>query len=213
MPIPMLASRRPAHRARVAMACSAVTRGMRPPSTSRTCSGVRLACSTPASATETMAVSSETTMTIASVSSLSPRAARWRVPRDRSPLLACESGRMQPAPMMVSPRTITAPSCSGEYGVKMVASRSAVRRACMSDPLSMNAVNGTSRSMAMMAPIPERDRRSTAFAISSSNGPSSGLRKKRVTCDCPRWASAARSSGWKTTSRANAPYVNTKPSR
>ena len=47
---------------------------------------------------------------------------------------ACESGRMHPAPTIVSPRMITAPSCSGEYGVKIVASRSADTFACIVDP-------------------------------------------------------------------------------
>jgi hypothetical protein len=43
---------------------------------------------------------------------------------------------MQPAPMIVSPRMITAPSCSGERGVKIVSSRSAETRASTGVPVS-----------------------------------------------------------------------------
>ena len=60
--------------------------------------------------------------------------ARWRVPRVRSDSGRWESGRMQPAPMIMSPRISTAPSWSGEYGVKIVASRSADTFACIADP-------------------------------------------------------------------------------
>ncbi len=65
----------------------------------------------------------------------------------------------------------------------------------------------------MIEPMPERLSRSTASAISSATSPTSMRRKKRAIGDCPRCASAARSSGWNTTSAANAPYVNTSPSR
>ena len=69
--------------------------------------------------------------------------------------------------MIVSPRMITAPSCSGEYGVKIVASRSADTLACISDPDCTYSSSDTSRSIAMIAPIPDRLSRSTASAISS----------------------------------------------
>jgi hypothetical protein len=66
--------------------------------------------------------------------------------------------------------------------------------------------------MAMIAPMPDRLSRSTASATCSATSLSSIRRRKRVTRDCPRCASAARSSGWKITSAANAPYENTRPS-
>ena len=113
---------------------------------------------------------------------------------------------MQPAPTIVSPRMITAPSCSGEYGVKIVASRSADTFACISEPDShVFARATTSRSIAMIAPMPERLSRSTASATSSATSLSSMRRKKRDIGDRPICASAARSSGAKTTSSAIAP--------
>src|SRR5437660_7808619 len=78
-------------------------------------------------------VSSDTTSTVASVSSDKPSAARWRVPSDLSATLNWVSGSTHPAPMMRSPRTSTAPSCSGEYGVKIVVSRSAETFASIGD--------------------------------------------------------------------------------
>ena len=76
---------------------------------------------------------------------------------------------MQPAPTISSPRTSTAPSCSGEYGLKIVASRSAetrgAHRACRTRGTSSRR---TSRSIAMMAPVALRLSRSTASAISSA---------------------------------------------
>ncbi len=63
---------------------------------------------------EIVEVSSETTSTVASVSSDSPSAARWRVPSDLSDTLNWVRGSTQPAPMIRSPRTSTAPSCRGE---------------------------------------------------------------------------------------------------
>ena len=99
--------------------------GPRPASSAETWSGVSPRCRVPRVASETFAVSSETTKTRASVSSERPSAARCRVPRDRSLTGFWVRGRMQPAPTISSPRTSTAPSWSGEYGLKMVASRSA----------------------------------------------------------------------------------------
>ena len=54
----------------------------------------------------------------------------------------------------------------------------------------------------MMAPMPERLSRSTASATSSATSLVSMRLKKRVTPDCPRCASAARSSGAKSTTAA-----------
>ena len=51
----------------------------------------------PATATDTCALSSLTTITIASVSSQSPSAARWRVPNERSFTVDWVSGRIAPA--------------------------------------------------------------------------------------------------------------------
>jgi hypothetical protein len=64
--------------------CSPVVRATLPARMSRNCVGDTFRLSLPCRATETMAVSSETTITIASVSSLKPSAARCRVPSVRS---------------------------------------------------------------------------------------------------------------------------------
>ena len=70
----------------------------------------------PPSTTEIVPVSSETTITTASVSSVTPTAARCRVPTPPGQILGKVSGRMQPAGEMLRPSAITAaPSWSGEY--------------------------------------------------------------------------------------------------
>ncbi len=62
---------------------------------------------------ETLARSSLTTTTTASVSSEMPMAARWRVPSVRSSDELPVSGRNTPACQMRPSRTMAAPSCSG----------------------------------------------------------------------------------------------------
>ncbi len=63
----------------------------------------------------------------------------------------------------------------------------------------------------MIAPMPVRDRRATASVTSSARARLLELARKLTTRERPRRASACRSSGWKTTIAANAPYVNTTP--
>ena len=60
--------------------------------------------------------SSDTTMTIASVCSVMPRAARWRVPKRSVWIDVSASGRSAPAATIRSSRMITAPSWSGDFG-------------------------------------------------------------------------------------------------
>ena len=71
-------------------------------------------------------LSSETTTATASVSSVMPSAARWRVP-NRSDRLISVSGRSAAAARMPSPRMITAPSWSSVRGAKIVVSSSCDR--------------------------------------------------------------------------------------
>src|SRR5437588_824919 len=153
-------------------------------------------------------VSSANTNTVASVSSERPSAARWRVPSDLSATLDCVRGSTHPAPMMRSPRTSTAPSCRGEYGVKIVVSRSAETLASIGTPEEMNSSRPMSPSTAMMAPVPARDSRSIASAISSATDWRSLCEKRRMKRDWPSRARAFRSSGWNTTTAANAPNVS-----
>ena len=60
----------------------------------------------------------------ASFSSVSPSAARWRCPSSRLTRGFTERGRKHAAAAIRSPWTITAPSCSGDAGWKMLAMRS-----------------------------------------------------------------------------------------
>jgi hypothetical protein len=69
-------------------------------------------------------VSSETTTTTASVSSVIPMAARWRLPSVRESAGFTVRGRKQAAAAMRLPCTTTAPSWSGVLGLKMLMSRS-----------------------------------------------------------------------------------------
>src|SRR6185503_4287850 len=90
----------------------------------RSCSAEKFRSRSPDIASEMVPVSSETTIAIASFSSVSPSAARWRVPRSRLTRGFTDSGRKHAAAAMRSPWMITAPSCSGDAGWKMLESRS-----------------------------------------------------------------------------------------
>ncbi len=63
-------------------------------------------------------------MATASDSSVRPMAARWRVPRSRSSFGLTVSGRKHAAAAIRVSWMITAPSCSGVDGWKIVVSRS-----------------------------------------------------------------------------------------
>ncbi len=92
----------------------------------------------PLMASETVPVSSEMTMTAASVSSERPMAARWRV-RVWNGLFrrwAAGSGRRQAAATILSPLMMTAPSWRGEWGKKIETSRFLDRMASISAPRS-----------------------------------------------------------------------------
>src|SRR5207245_2594573 len=91
----------------------------------------------------------------------------------------------------------------------MVVRRSAETLASIGTPDEMNSSSPMSPSTAMMAPVPARDSRSMASAISSATDWRSLCENRRMNCDWPSRASAFRSSGWKTTTAANAPNVNT----
>ena len=78
----------------------------------------------PSSAIEISPLSSDTTTATASFSSVRPMAARWRVPSSRLRRGCTVSGRKQEAAAMRPSWMITAPSCSGAVGWKMLTSRS-----------------------------------------------------------------------------------------
>ena len=78
----------------------------------------------PPSTTEIVPVSSDTTIARASVSSVRPIAARWRLPSVRLSSGFTVRGRKQAAAATRFPWRITAPSWSGVAGWKMLTSRS-----------------------------------------------------------------------------------------
>ena len=84
--------------------------------------------------------SSETTTTTASVSSVTPMAARWRVPSALSRRALADSGRTAPAWAMRRFLMMTAPSCSlfSESGRKIETSSS-------SDTLQSSSTPGSFR--------------------------------------------------------------------
>ena len=89
--------------------------------------------------------SSETTTTTASVCSVIPRAARWRVPNRSAWTVVSASGRSAPAARIVSPRMMTAPSWSGgpRHEDRAGAGRPRGRRG--SSPRSRRSPRGRSR--------------------------------------------------------------------
>src|ERR1700730_13260679 len=91
----------------------------------------------PATAMLIVPVSSEMMTATASVSSVIPIAARWRVPSWVERTGFMESGRKQAAAAIRSRCTITAPSCKGALGRNTVASRSYDSLASSDTPLSI----------------------------------------------------------------------------
>src|SRR5262249_31763932 len=91
----------------------------------------------PSTAIDTAPVSSDTTTTTASVSSDSPRAARWRVPSVRASWRSRGRGRKHPAALIRAPWTMAAPACSGEPGWKIEPRSSAETTACIRTPSSV----------------------------------------------------------------------------
>ena len=78
----------------------------------------------PSTTMETLPVSSDTTIATESFSSVRPIAARCRDPSSLLNFGFTVSGRKQAAAAMRSSCTMTAPSCSGDWGRKMLCSRS-----------------------------------------------------------------------------------------
>ena len=78
----------------------------------------------PPTTSEITPVSSETTTASASVSSVTPMAARWRLPSSRERAGLTVRGRKHAAAATRLPWITTAPSCSGVPGLKMLISRS-----------------------------------------------------------------------------------------
>src|SRR5690606_36592072 len=75
-------------------------------------------------ATEILPDSSDTTTVNESVISEIPKAAMWREPVVFSKLSLLDKTKYAPAQTNLSPRTMTAPSCSGVFGVKILINNS-----------------------------------------------------------------------------------------
>src|SRR5207249_10370949 len=78
----------------------------------------------PSTTIEMLPVSSDTTIATESFSSVRPIAARWRDPRSLPNFGFTVSGRKHAAAATLSSCTMTAPSCSGDCGRKMLCRRS-----------------------------------------------------------------------------------------
>ncbi len=107
----------------------------------------------PSWATLIRPVSSLTMSTTASLCSVRPTAARWRVPMRPTPGMVSASGSTQPAATSRASRMITAPSCSEVPGMKMVASISAVTSPLMRTPVAAMFSRPVSRSNTTSAPV------------------------------------------------------------
>jgi hypothetical protein len=94
----------------------------------------------------------ETTMVIASLTSLMPSAARWRVPRCGSKSGLKLRGSTHPAALIFPPSTITAPSCSGDSLVKILRSILGLTEASRWTPSSINSSRPTSRWITIRLP-------------------------------------------------------------
>ena len=114
-----------------------------------------------------MPVSSETMKTVASEISLMPRPARWRVPRSRPTPVVSDRCRRHAADMMRSPRTMTAPSCSGVFGSKMFSSSGWESTPSTRVPVAITSLRRVLFSMTISAPTRRRDMCSSARIISS----------------------------------------------
>jgi hypothetical protein len=112
--------------------------------------------------------SSETMSTTASVSSVKPSAARWRVPKKRLTSLDRESGRNTLAAARRPDWTTAAPSCSGLVGWKMDSSSSWLTRASSRSAGSTYSSRDAVRWMAISAPMRREASAKQARTTSSS---------------------------------------------
>src|SRR3990172_8241936 len=133
-------------RPRVPPGCRSETSAVR----SRSSSRLRMIRARSTSAIDPL--SSLTTTTTASVCSVMPRAARWRVPSRSLCRVVSARGSTMPAATISAPRMRTAPSCRAARGAKTVRNSSAERSAWSITPVSAASSSPVSRSRAMSAP-------------------------------------------------------------
>ena len=149
-----------------------------------------------------MPVSSETTTTAASVSSDSPRAARWRVPRFAPGSRFLDSGRKQPAAEMRLPWMIDRPVVERGAGLEHAAEELRRHDWHRWGPPAPRSGAGRRPLETISAPRPlgrERLRRAHDLldhvtapgGARAQEGPGGAAR--------PAWASVRLSSGWKRT--------------
>ena len=97
-------------------------------------------------------VSSDTTITTASLVCDIPMAARWRKPNYFGMSRLCDTGRMHPAALMRCREMIIAPSCKGEFLKKMFSISLWLILASILSPVSDTSSRGVVRSITMSAP-------------------------------------------------------------
>ncbi len=152
-----------------------------------------------------MPVSSETTSDTASLCSVIPMAERCLAPSSLARKEFSARGRKQAAANTLLPCTMTAPSCRGVLGSKMLTISSAVTRASILTPLSMYSCRPVFRMKTISAPTLRRDSASVARTISRTAIPFSSSAINR---ECPNkpprpsCSRARRNSGWNTTGSA-----------
>jgi hypothetical protein len=125
----------------------------------------------PSRTSEIVPSSSETTITMASVSSVRPIAARWRVPSVFDTFGFVVSGRKQPAAVMRPFWMMSAPSWIGDSGRKMLVTSSRDTRASRRVPTSIHSFSPTSFWSTMSAPMRRPARCATARTSSSTDCP------------------------------------------
>ena len=150
-------------------------------------------------------------MTTASLTSLTPTPARWRVPLSLLICVFCVSGREQPAAAMRLSRMIMAPSCSAALLKKMFLMRLCEITASTCTPVFMMSPSLVVRSMTISAPVRSRamslaamQMLSMARVVSATSFGSVKLRMERSGSP-PTFSSAARSSGWNRMMSASRP--------
>ena len=176
----------------------------------------RCRVSRPSLAIDMMPVSSDTISDTASVVSVMPMAARWRVPRSRLMVGSSESGSMQAAALMRRLRSIIAPSCSGVLGSNMFSISGALISASTRVPVSITSPRPVCRSMTISAPIFLRAMSFIARMISVTGRStcSSGVLPEepntlRISFDRPNWSSPRRNSGWNSITMTSRPMLMT----
>ena len=116
-------------------------------------SGAKCRLSIPPTATEMEPVSSETMATTASVCSLAPIPARWRMPNSLERFTFPDMGSIHPAPTILPSRTMTAPSWRGALFQKIFFNNSLLTTVSSLVPVRIASSSILFRSKTIKAPV------------------------------------------------------------